>query len=320
MMVFVGVVGCGSGEGDFVVGRGIGDALLQEAGEIVVEFESKTAALNGEYLKSQIPQIDLAGFADTFQELLVIGAAKGRFAGSQRISVIESDAPLAELSRDGHELREDLGLLLGIEFDVGAGKQRPARRDPEQDFTALMWSLAGAELTERLEGILQAFGCAVETGGAPDIANTDLIAIHGGAEGVAVAGEIFSDADAGIGGDRDGDGILEVAAFGTEELVNLGAFVADGADVGIDRVDYQDDFDGRLAPGDGGERGDGLRGIVIEQSEVLLLQIGDGRARFRGDYYVEVDVATSRLDLRVGLSGGSRRGAEKSDEKKKAKA
>src|SRR5271156_6278065 len=231
-MEFVGVLGCGSGEGQLVVGRGIGDALLQEAGEIVIELECQTAALNGEYLKSQIPQIDLAGFADSFQELLVIGAAKGRFAGSQRISVIESDAPLAELSRDGHELREDLGLLLGIEFDVGAGKQRPAGGNPEQDFTALMWSLAGSELTERLQGILQAFGCAVETGGASDVANANLIPIHGCAEGVAVAREILSNFHACVGGDHDGDGVCEATSLGTEELVNLGAFVADGADVG----------------------------------------------------------------------------------------
>jgi hypothetical protein len=36
-----------------------------------------------------------------------------------------------------------------------------------------------------------------------------------------------------------------------EEPVDLIAFVADGAGIGIDRVNYQDDLDGSLAAADG---------------------------------------------------------------------
>ena len=49
-VVFILPVGCGRGERELVVGRDVGDALLQERGEIVVKVESQTAALNGEHL------------------------------------------------------------------------------------------------------------------------------------------------------------------------------------------------------------------------------------------------------------------------------
>ena len=146
VMVFVGALGCGSVEGDLVIWRDIGKALLQERGDIVIELESETTTLNGEHLEPQIGQIDLAGFADTFQELLIVRAAKDRLAGTYGIDVVEGDARLPELSGKTYDLREDLILLLGIELDIGPGKQRPAGRNPEQDFTALMGSLAGSNL------------------------------------------------------------------------------------------------------------------------------------------------------------------------------
>src|SRR5208282_60234 len=164
-------------------------------------------------------------------------------------------------------------------------------------------SLGGSKLTQRLEGILQAFGCAIETGGAADITEADLIVIHGGAERVAVAREILCNLNSCIRGDRNSDGVCEAASLGTEELVDLDAFVGNVGGIGIDRVNYQDDLDGSLAAGDGLERGDGLRGTVIQQGEVLLLEVSDGRAGFRGDHDVEVDVAAGGLDLRAGLWG-----------------
>ena len=115
---------------------------------------------------------------------------------------------------------------------------------------------------------MQAFGCAVKTSGASDVAQTDLIAIHGGAEGVAVAREILSPLNPCIRGDDDGDGVGEAASFGAEEPVDLIAFVAYGAGIGIDRVNDQDDLDRSLAAGDSLERGNGLRGIVIQHCEV----------------------------------------------------
>jgi len=302
VVIFVGALSCGCDEGDLVIGRDIGNALLQERGEIVIELESQTAALNGEHLESQIAKIDLAGFADTFEKLLVVGAAKDRLSGADRIDVVNGDPRLSELSGETYNLREDVPLLLGVEFDIGAGKQRPAGRDPDEDFTLLM-RLANGKLTQRLERILQAFGCAIETGGASDITETDLIAIHGGAEGVAVAREILSNLNACIRDDSNRDGVCEAASFGMEELVDLNSLVGDGLGVGIDRVNYQDDLGGNLATGDGLERSDGLRRIVVQHGEILLLETGDGRAGFRGDDDVEVDVATCRLSLRAGLLG-----------------
>src|ERR1700677_452204 len=181
VVIFVGAFGWGRGEGDLVIGRDVGKALLQHRGEIVIELESETTALNGEHLESQVAQIDLAGFADTFQELLVVGAAKDRLAGANRIDVVESDARLPELSGETYNLREDVCLLLGVELDIGAGKERPAGRNPDQDFAPRTRSLGGSKLIQPLEGILQAFGCAVEAGGASDVAETNLIAIHRGA-------------------------------------------------------------------------------------------------------------------------------------------
>src|SRR5271163_5025412 len=62
VMIFVRALGCGCGEGDLVVGRAVGNALLQHRGDIIIELESETAALDGEHLESQIGQIDLTGF------------------------------------------------------------------------------------------------------------------------------------------------------------------------------------------------------------------------------------------------------------------
>ena len=78
---------------------------------------------------------------------------------------------------------------------------------------------------------------------------------------------------------------------------------ADLAGVGIDCVNYEDDLNGSLATGDGGERGNRLRGIVIQHGEVLLLEISDGRAGLRAGGDVEIDFAGGRLDLRAVLLG-----------------
>jgi hypothetical protein len=97
VMIFVGALRRGGDEGNFVIGGDVGKTFLQERGDIVIEIENETAALHGEDLQAKISGGDLAGFADAFDELLVVGGAQEGFVGAERIDVVNSDAGLQEL-------------------------------------------------------------------------------------------------------------------------------------------------------------------------------------------------------------------------------
>src|ERR1700689_857248 len=106
-----------------------------------------------------------------------------------------------------------------------------------------------------------------------------------------------------------------MAAFGAKEFGDLGALETEDAVVHVDRVNYDEDIGGSFAAGDGFEGSDGLRRFVVEQSEVLLLEIGDGRARFGADHNVEEDLIRGerarRRSLLRGLFRGGRAGGKK---------
>ena len=309
VVIFVGAFGRGGGEGDFVVWRDIGKAFLQERGDIVVVIENETAALNGEDLEAEISGGDLAGFADAFDELLVVGGAQEGFVGAERIDVVDSDTGLQELRIHADYVGENLGLLFGVYFDARARQKRPSGRNPEHDFAAWVAGFAGRELTKSLQGKLQAFAGAVEAAGAADIAQTDVLAIESSAEFVAIAREISDDLDAFVGEDSEGDGVGEMASFGAEEFGNLVTLETEDAVINVDGVNYDEDVGGSFAARDDFEGSYGLGGFVVEQSEVLLLEIGDGWARFWANHDVEEDLicggwAWRRSLLRGVLSRG----------------
>jgi len=168
---------------------------------------------------------------------------------------------------------------------------------------------------------LQALAGTVEAPGAADITKTDVLAIEGGAEFITIAGEISDDLDAFIGEDGEGDGVGEMAAFSAEEFGDLGTLEAEHAVIHVDRINYNEDVGGSFTARDDFEGSNGLGRFVVEQSEVLLLEIGDGRARFWCDDYVEKDLicggwAWQRSWLRGLLRGGC--GGEKQSGKNQA--
>lgn len=66
MVVLVSLATCGWIKGYLVLGHRIGEALLQQAGDIVAGAESKTAAPDGKHLEPQIPRVDLARLGNAF--------------------------------------------------------------------------------------------------------------------------------------------------------------------------------------------------------------------------------------------------------------
>ncbi len=84
-----------------------------------------------------------------------------------------------------------------------------------------------------------------------------------------------------------------MAALGAEEFINLYAFVADALRPGIHSINHDDNLNRSFAAGEGLERSDGLRGLVVEQSKVLLLQVGNRRPGLGADDDVQVNFAGS---------------------------
>ena len=84
---------------------------MQKAGEIIVEIKGSTAALDGEHLQRQVPQVHLVRLGDGLQKYLIIGAPKLRLGCAQGIHLVKRDARLGQSIRHIHNIREDLLLL-----------------------------------------------------------------------------------------------------------------------------------------------------------------------------------------------------------------
>jgi len=63
----------------------------------------------------------------------------------------------------------------------------------------------------------------------------------------------------------------EAASIGSKEFVDLRPLVGDMLETGVHVIDDNDDLDRRLASRRAG-KSDGLRNIIIQDSEVLLLK------------------------------------------------
>src|SRR5271154_6927723 len=95
-MIFVWALSCRGRKRDLVVWSDIGEALLQKAGDIIIEIKDTTAALDGKNLQRQVPQIDLARLADAFQKYFIIRAPKCGLGCAQRIDIVKRDARLGQ--------------------------------------------------------------------------------------------------------------------------------------------------------------------------------------------------------------------------------
>src|SRR4249920_2733685 len=99
---------------------------------------------------------------------------------------------------------------------------------------------------------------------------TNGVLIQNSAECLAVSRKLILNLEAGIGKDCKGNGMSEIAAIKAQELVDLGTLVSNVCATGIDVVNHQDDFDGRLPTAQGSKKRDGLWHLVIQNREVSL--------------------------------------------------
>jgi hypothetical protein len=295
VMVLVGAVRRRRVEGEFVIRGGVGHALLQQGGDVVAGGQGLTTALDGQDLEAKIADLDLARLLNPLQEVLIVVGAHDPFAGTEGIDAVERDAVLAQLGGEVDDLGEELLLLLRSQLDARAGEQGPAGRDPKDDLAARLLVLAADQRRESLQGDLQALGGAIESSTAANVAQTDLVLIQGCTERVAVGGKVQLHLGGGIGDHGKAGGIGEVTVVRAQEFLDLGARIGDGLVRGVDGVEDQNHFGGFLTLAKSAEGGDGLRGLVIEEAEVLPLQVGNGGSPLRGNDYVENDLTGRSL-------------------------
>jgi len=321
MMVFVGMFGGRGLEGELVVGAGVGHGLLQEGCDVVIGIEHLTAALGSQDLQTEVADIDLAGLLDALDEVLVVVFAHNPFAGAEGIDVVESGAGSAELVGEGHDVGEDLLLLLRSEVDAWTGEQGPARRDPKDDLAAGTGALTGHQRAERPQTEFGPILGAVDAGVTAKGFETYLVLVEGGTEGIAVGGCVLLNFGAGICDDGQGGGVREAAIVGAQELLDLGAGIGDGLVCGVDVVDDEHDLGWLLALRDSAEGGYRAGGVVVEKGEVLPLQVGNWSSPLGRDDHVESDLTQGRLSCGGGgLLGKGAGGGEQRAEKNEGKA
>src|ERR1039458_2207987 len=105
-----------------------------------------------------------------------------------------------------------------------------------------------------------------------------------------------------------------------EKLVDLGPLEGDSRKVGVDRIYQNNHLNWSLRAAERGEAGDCLRGFVVENGEVLLLQGGDGCARIWRDADIAVQAAGGGRGRRRRLLSRDGSRAQGEDEKREAGA
>ena len=92
----------------------------------------------------------------------------------------------------------------------------------------------------------------------------------------------------------------QMTAVGVEEFAHLRTLVGDMLEIGVDVVDEENGFDGRLIAAQGLKRVDGARTFVIENLKFLLLKTGNGRTGFGGHHDIEEYPIIRGSRLRIG--------------------
>jgi len=307
-MILVAPGSRGRFEGDLVVGLGVCETFLKKFGEVIAGAENQTAAVNGEYLKSEICRLEVFGVADALKVGLIGEVADIDTARSQWIDAVERDAGLPELGGESDHTCEHLLALKGGVFDRRARSrdEGPTWRNPENELAARAGRLLRGDCLESFERQLTAFMGNLEVCTVSQFATTmrlslvqgakaDRFVAKRGGQGVAVGREIWMNLGAYFGKDGKGRGMWKLATVGAENLVDLGAFVGDGLRLGVDGIDDDNYLGGGFAAIHFAERGDRLRDAIVEHSEILLRKTGDGSAILRCDDDVESDAACGLL-------------------------
>jgi hypothetical protein len=93
MVVFVATITWRWIERQLVICLGVGQACVQERGDIVTGVEGETTGLSGYNLQAEVAKCSLARLADAFEEALIVEIAAYAFAGTQRIDAASPGRP-----------------------------------------------------------------------------------------------------------------------------------------------------------------------------------------------------------------------------------
>src|ERR1700677_554840 len=170
------------------------------------------------------------------------------------------------------------------------------------DFATWPRSFFRSNLTQGLQRDSQSFARPVNPGRTRVGAQSDVSLIQGGAQSIAIAREVAYTLNALVRGNHNGDRVSQAATFGAKKFADVCACDAHSPISGVYRVEYQNDLHGSLAPGHGLKGRNGLRRIVIQNSKVLLLKIGDRRTGLRGDNDIKVELGGRRCSWSTLLS------------------
>ena len=297
LVVFGGLVLERGSKREFVVGLGVLGTFFQSGVDVIADVESETAALDGEDLQGDIAPIRLIRTFDAFDVTLPIERAARKIGSTQRIDAIERDAALAQERGELNHVRKDLAALFVVHLllDARAGEQRPAGRNPENEFATRTGSFTVGQSQQRIERNLEALHSAIDAGGTTDGVQANGVLMQGSAQHVAIFRETILELNAGIGEEGQGRREGEMAAIGEQEFIDFGGFVGDALNTGVDIINHDDAFNGGLGGGDGLKRVDGYGDFVVQYGEILYLETADGRAILRSDNHIEINKIGRRL-------------------------
>ena len=291
LVVFGGLVLERGSKREFVVGLGVLGTFFQSGVDVIADVESETAALDGEDLQGDIAPIRLIRTFDAFDVTLPIERAARKIGSTQR----DRAARPSELELN--HVRKDLAALFVVHLllDARAGEQRPAGRNPENEFATRTGSFTVGQSQQRIERNLEALHSAIDAGGTTDGVQANGVLMQGSAQHVAIFRETILELNAGIGEEGQGRREGEMAAIGEQEFIDFGGFVGDALNTGVDIINHDDAFNGGLGGGDGLKRVDGYGDFVVQYGEILYLETADGRAILRSDNHIEINKIGRRL-------------------------
>jgi hypothetical protein len=135
----------------------------------------------------------------------------GWVRGAGRIDAVKGDVTLPKPVREIDNLAEERFLLLGVQFDIGAGEQRPARRKPKDDLARKILGGAGRFAIDKVlqtsQRNLEDLVRLDKSAGRAEIAEAAGVLIQCGTERVTVARKALHNLQARICKHGKADGV-----------------------------------------------------------------------------------------------------------------
>jgi hypothetical protein len=225
--------------------------LVQHLRDSVVGFDHLAPALQRKHLQSKIAEHRLVWLANALQEFaIVVGVEYGR-SRAARIDIIERRVGKPQLAGEGYDLAEYLALLLVVDLGAVTGKERPARRDPEDDLAARELCGKSGKIVKSFQGNFEPLGCAPEAAAAVDFAKPGCVTFKYVIQHVAINRKAILDLRTLIGQYRNRGGMRHFAAIGLEKILHLLAFPGHRREWSVGRIQQKNNLDRLLAYGDG---------------------------------------------------------------------